>query len=144
MNPVPANVLQGWSIVLVDDEDDSLEVARYILDFYGADIHVAHNGRDALALVRRVKPRFVISDLSMPIMDGWELLHELKSDLSTRDIPVLALTAHAMLGDRERAVAAGFHNYLTKPLTANTFMQQLLVLLIDIPVLHAQLNFSHR
>ena len=86
-------------------------------------------------LVSRINPRFVISDLSMPEMDGWEFLSALKESVYTQDIPVIALTAHAMKGDRERAIAAGFHNYLTKPLTANTFMDELLVLLLAIPQL---------
>lgn len=135
MSNIPMDLLQGWDIVVIDDEPDSLEVARYILDFYGANVHTATNGMEGVALVEKVRPRFVISDLSMPEMDGWEFLSELKAALSTRDIPVIALTAHAMRGDRERALAAGFHNYLTKPLTVTTFMDQLMVLLLDIPQL---------
>ncbi len=140
MNTLSTNLLKNWCIVVVDDEDDSLEVARYILDFYGADVRTATNGRQALELIRQLKPNFVISDLSMPQMDGWELLRELKDDPSTREIPVIALTAHAMVGDRERAIAAGFHNYLTKPLTAKTFIHDLMRLLLDIPKLSKDLN----
>lgn len=135
MSNIPMDLLQGWDIVVIDDEPDSLEVARYILDFYGANVHTATNGMEGVALVEKVRPRFVISDLSMPEMDGWEFLSELKVTLSISNIPVIALTAHAMRGDRERAIAAGFQNYLTKPLTATTFMDQLLVLLLDIPQL---------
>lgn len=135
MNHIPPDLLQGWDIVVIDDEPDSLELARYILDFYGATVHTAADGKEGIALVEQVKPRFVISDLSMPEMDGWEFLRELKSAVETEDVPVIALTAHAMKGDRERAIAAGFHNYLTKPLTANTFMDELLTLLLDIPQL---------
>ncbi|MFN8373569.1 MAG: response regulator [Anaerolineae bacterium] len=140
MNKIPGDLLSGWDVVVVDDEGDSLEVARYILDFYGANVSVGNNGQEALEIIRSVRPKFVISDLSMPDMDGWELLNRLKDDISTRDIPVIALTAHAMTGDRERAISAGFHNYLTKPLTASTFIEQLLRLLLDIPVLSEQLN----
>lgn len=140
MSNIPTDLLKGWNIVVIDDEPDSLEVARYILDFYGANVHTATNGMEGVELVEKVKPRFVISDLSMPGMDGWEFLSELKATISMRDIPVIALTAHAMRGDRERAIAAGFHNYLTKPLTATTFMDQLLVLLLDIPQLSEYLT----
>lgn len=140
MSIIPMDLLKDWDIVVIDDEPDSLEVARYILDFYGAVVHTATNGTEGVVLVKNVKPRFVISDLSMPGMDGWEFLSQLKATLSTCDIPVVALTAHAMRGDRERAVAAGFHNYLTKPLTATTFMDQLLVLLLDIPQLSEYLT----
>ncbi len=137
---IPDNLLEGWDIVVVDDEEDSLEVAEIILDEYGANVHTATNGEEALELVRRVKPRFVISDLSMPVMDGWGFINALKTDTSLVNIPVIALTAHAMVGDRERAVSAGFHNYLTKPLTVDTFMADLVKLLIDIPELVKDLN----
>lgn len=132
---IPFDLLAGWDIVVIDDEPDSLEVARFILDFYGANVHTATNGLEGLELVADVQPRFVISDLSMPEMDGWEFLKELRERTDHQDIPVIALTAHAMRGDRERAIAAGFHNYLTKPLTADTFIDQLLRLLLDIPQL---------
>ena len=135
MNIIPTTLLQDWVIVVIDDEPDSLEVARYILDFYGADVHTATNGAEGSELVNDVKPRFVISDLSMPEMDGWEFLNTLKSTTRIQDIPVIALTAHAMRGDRERAMGAGFHNYLTKPLTPETFIDELLALLLDIPEL---------
>jgi CheY-like chemotaxis protein len=140
MSHIPPDLLKDWDVVVIDDEPDSLEVARYILDFYGANVHTATNGKEGVGLVKQIKPRFVISDLSMPEMDGWEFLRELKSTVYTDDIPVIALTAHAMKGDRERAIAAGFHNYLTKPLTATTFMDELLALLLDIPQLSEHLR----
>lgn len=137
---IPEDLLEGWVIVVLDDEDDSLEVAQIILDEYGATVYTAQNGQEGVEIVRRVRPRFVISDLSMPVMDGWGFISSLKADRALADIPVIALTAHAMVGDRERAVAAGFHNYLTKPLTVDTFMADLLRLLIDIPELAESLN----
>lgn len=140
MSKIPPDLLQGWDIVVIDDEPDSLEVARYILDFYGAKVCTATNGKEGVELVERIKPRFVISDLSMPEMDGWEFIKELKSASAAKDIPVIALTAHALKGDRDRAIAAGFHSYLTKPLTATTFMDELLLLLLDIPQLSEYLT----
>lgn len=137
---IPTNLLDGWDIVVVDDEPDSLEVAEIILDAYGANVHTGTNGAEGLEQVRAIRPLFVISDISMPVMDGWGLIHELKNDRSLMDIPAIALTAHAMVGDRERAISAGFHNYLTKPLTANAFIYDLLKLLMDIPELAEKLN----
>ncbi|HEX3049764.1 MAG TPA: response regulator [Aggregatilineaceae bacterium] len=137
---IPDNLLEGWNIVVLDDEEDSLEVAEIILTEYGATVHTAADGQEGLDIVRRIKPRFVISDLSMPTMDGWGFIHAMKDDPGLAEIPAIALTAHAMVGDRERAVAAGFHNYLTKPLTVDTFMADLVKLLIDIPVLAEALN----
>jgi len=137
---IPADLLSNWDIVVVDDEPDSLEVAEIILDAYGANVHTGTNGVEGLEQVRKIQPRFIISDISMPVMDGWGLIHELKNDRSLMDIPAIALTAHAMVGDRERAITAGFHNYLTKPLTAETFIYDLLNLLMDIPELAEHLN----
>jgi CheY-like chemotaxis protein len=137
---IPRNILKGWTVLVVDDELDSQEVASRILRHYGAFVHTAFNGKFGLDLARSVRPKFIVSDLSMPVMDGWEMLHQLKLDRATLDIPVIALTAHAMVGDRERAISAGFHNYLSKPLTPATFMRDLLALLADIPDLIAELN----
>ncbi len=137
---IPADLLSNWDIVVIDDEPDSLEVAEIILDAYGANVHTGTNGAEGLEQVKKIQPRFVISDISMPVMDGWGLIHELKNDRSLMDIPAIALTAHAMVGDRERAITAGFHNYLTKPLTADTFIYDLLKLLMDIPELAEHLN----
>lgn len=137
---LPVNLLEGWDIVVVDDEPDSLEVAEIILDAFGANVRTGTNGLEGLNLVRQARPRFVISDISMPVLDGWGFIHELKSDQSLAEIPAIALTAHAMIGDRERAISAGFHNYLTKPLTAETFIYDLLKLLMDIPELAEHLS----
>jgi CheY-like chemotaxis protein len=137
--PIRRDLLQGWDVLVVDDEPDSLEVATRILRFYGASVRSANNGQEALDLVRQTSPRFIISDLSMPVMDGWGLLYELKQERATMEIPVIALTAHSMVGDRQRAIEAGFHNYLTKPLTAATFMKDLLQLLLEEPVLASEL-----
>lgn len=140
MQQIPDDLLTGWKIVVIDDEEDSLEVAEIILLEYGADVYTAANGNEALDLIRRVQPRFVISDLSMPVLDGWGLIDGMKKDPQLATIPVIALTAHAMLGDRERAIVAGFHNYLTKPLTVDSFMADLVKLLVDIPELVEYLN----
>jgi len=137
---IPGNLLEGWDIVVLEDELDSLEVAEIILGEYGANVNSASNGQEGLAMVKHVKPRFVISDLSMPVMDGWGFISHMKADVALAHIPVIALTAHAMVGDRERAIAAGFHNYLTKPLTVDRFMQDLVRLIVDIPELANDLH----
>ncbi|MEO0565214.1 MAG: response regulator, partial [Chloroflexota bacterium] len=78
---------------------------------------------------------------SMPVVDGWGFIQNLQHEPPTlRDIPVVALTAHAMRGDRGRAIAAGFQNYLAKPLTADTFINDLMDLLEDIPSLQQYLH----
>jgi len=140
MLDLPGDLLKGWDIVVIDDEEDSLTVAQIILDEYGANTHIAMNGQEGIDLIRSVRPKFVISDLSMPVLDGWGLINVMQNDPVLKTIPAIALTAHAMVGDRERAVAVGFHNYLSKPLTVETFIQDLVNLLIDIPELAGDLN----
>ncbi len=131
--PLSPNVLEGWKILVVDDEPDSLAVAQILLEMYGATVYAACSGGEGYELALRFRPRLIISDLSMPNVSGWQLVHKLKENLSTRDIPVIALTAHAMEGDRARGFAAGFHNYLTKPLQPETFVSDLLRLVVDNP-----------
>jgi CheY-like chemotaxis protein len=126
-------VLKGHNILVVEDETDSRDVARILLEMYGATVTLAENGQEALEVLQTVKPLFIISDLSMPIMTGWDMIEQIRKDRSFDNIPIIALTAHAMKGDREKAFAAGFHNYLTKPLQPKTFIQDLLVLISDIP-----------
>lgn len=135
MQDIARSLLKGWTTLIVDDEEDSLEVAQIVLEAHGATVYTAHNGYDALSLARQIKPHFIISDLSMPGMDGWDFIAIVQRDAALREIPVIALTAHSIPGFRERAMAAGFHNYLTKPLTATTFIRDLAVLLVDLPTL---------
>lgn len=136
----PTDLLHGWNVVVIDDEEDSLEVAQIILSEYGALVYTAPNGAEGLRKVKQVRPKFVISDISMPVMDGWGFIYQLQRDPNLKEIPAIALTAHAMTGDRERAIAAGFLHYLTKPLTVETFMDNLLALLMDDPTLAHELT----
>jgi CheY-like chemotaxis protein len=129
-NKIPRDVFENWSVLVVDDEVDSLEVAARILRYYNADVYTATNGQTALSIIQTIKPCFVISDLSMPHLDGWGMLEAMKCDPELAQIPVIALTAHAWRGDRERALEAGFQNYLTKPLTPALFIKELLLVLI--------------
>lgn len=142
MLTLPHNLIDGWEVLLIDDEDDSLAVAEIILSEYGAKVYLASDGQQALDLLETIHPKFIISDLSMPVLDGWGFIHALRLNRRYDDIPVIALTAHAMRGDRERGLAAGFHNYLTKPLTVDTFMHDLVTLLIDIPGLAQELALN--
>lgn len=133
MPPIPRTLLNGWDVLVVEDDPDSLEIASRLLKYYGATVHTAENGQHALTVLKTVTPRFIVSDLSMPVMSGWELMAHLSQDRRFSDIPVIALTAHAMMGDRQKALSAGFFNYLTKPLTAGTFIRELIALLQVVP-----------
>jgi two-component system, cell cycle response regulator DivK len=132
--------LEGWSVLVVDDEPDNLDVACRLLKRAGAHVTTAENGVEALEVVKITRPDFILSDISMPEMDGWTLIKMLNRNRSTADIPTIALTAHAMEGDRIRAFEAGFVNYITKPLSIDKFVSDLLNILVDIPEFRARLK----
>jgi CheY-like chemotaxis protein len=137
--PIPNNILDGWKVVVVEDEADSLEVATLLLEMYGAEVIGARNGREGIAMILKHRPNFVISDLSMPEMSGWELIETLnQGERDLAEIPVIALTAHAMDHDRRKAIEAGFQNFITKPLQPEKFVSQVIAILaVDSPELRA-------
>jgi len=139
MSKVSRDLLSGWKVLIVEDDMDSQEVAKRLLQRYGATVYTANNGLEGLEVLQSIYPNFILSDLSMPEMDGWGFIYELQQDRSTSEIPIFALTAHAMRGDRERAIGVGFYNYITKPLTPATFMEELLEVLKAVPQLEHKL-----
>lgn len=134
--------LLGWNVAAIDDDPDSLEVVSTILEMHGANVQTANNGKDGLALISRMRPDLIISDLSMPGLTGWELVEVLKhGDRAMADIPVVALSAHAMEEHRRQAIASGFHNFISKPLQPETFIKEIIALLaVDRPELSALLE----
>ena len=92
----------------------SLDVVTIILRHHNATVYTAVDGQDGIDKAYALKPDLIITDISMPIVDGWELIDTLKKDRAMIDIPIIALTAHAMVGDRQRALSAGCHNYLNQ------------------------------
>ncbi len=133
MPDIPLDALHHWDVLVVDDDEDSLYIVQYVLNLYGARAHTTTDGIEALKIARYLRPRLIISDLSMPQFDGWLLAKKLKEDPMTAHIPIIALTAFARIYDRERLFQVGFHNYLNKPLIIGTFMQDLLSLLVNAP-----------
>lgn len=112
------------NILLADDNLRSRELMREILEISGHRVLEAVNGRDALDLVHESRPDLVFLDLQMPVMDGFRVIQELRNDIRFRRLPVVAVTASAMLGDRERAIAAGFDSYIAKPINLGEVRKQ--------------------
>ncbi len=108
--------MPGPSILAVDDNPSNLKLVSVLLSSKGYDVHVASNATEALAEVQRSRPRLILMDLQLPGMDGFELTRKLKADPQTRDILIIALTAYAMKGDDERALASGCDGYVSKPI----------------------------
>jgi two-component system cell cycle response regulator DivK len=102
-------------ILYVEDNEDNVYVLKSRLTRAGHTVLVAPDGVQAVTMAAAERPDLILMDLSLPVLDGWEATRRIKSALETRHIPVIALTAHAMAGDREKAIAAGCDDFDTKP-----------------------------
>jgi CheY-like chemotaxis protein len=102
-------------VLVVDDFADAREMYGEYLKFCGFRVAEAQNGVEAIDIARKLKPDLILMDLSMPVVDGWEATRRLKADATTRNIPVVALTGHAMTGHSESAKSAGCDVVITKP-----------------------------
>ncbi|MBK8781629.1 MAG: response regulator [Anaerolineales bacterium] len=103
-------------ILVVEDNMDTYELVRFILEKNGYDTFLAMNGRDGVNAATKQLPDLIIMDLAMPEMDGWTAMHLIKNDARTASIPMIALTAHVLPADRQRAMDAGCDEYITKPM----------------------------
>lgn len=106
----------GQTLLLVEDNLDNRVIYSTVLRHVGYDVVEALDGVQAVALARSVLPDLILMDISIPEMDGWEATRILRQDPLTKDIPIIALTAHALAEDREKATALGFTSYLAKPI----------------------------
>jgi two-component system, cell cycle response regulator DivK len=106
-------------ILVVEDDPMMQRMAVKILGVHGYQCEVANNGRDGIAMVERLHPALILMDLSLPEINGWEAARTLKTNPQTASIPIVATTAHAMVGDRESALEAGCDECLTKPYEIN-------------------------
>ena len=103
-------------VLLVEDSEDSRDGLARHLRRKGYETLIAVDGRQGVDVARAEAPDLILMDMSLPVLDGWEATRQLKAAPPTRGIPVIALTAHAMAGDRERALEAGCDDYDTKPI----------------------------
>ena len=109
-------------ILLVEDNDLNRDMLSRRLIRRGFDVAMALDGGEGVAMARSESPDLILLDMSLPVISGWDVAQKLKADSETNHIPIIALTAHAMDGDREKALAAGCNEYETKPVE---FMQLL-------------------
>jgi CheY-like chemotaxis protein len=113
-------------ILYVADNEDNVYVLKMRLELIeGFEIAVAADGAEAIASVTADSPDIILMDLNVPIINGWEATRRLKADPKTSGIPVIALSAHAMAGDRERALAAGCDDFDTKPIDFDRLLSKM-------------------
>jgi CheY-like chemotaxis protein len=102
-------------VLIVEDDEMNRDMLSRRLERRGFSVAIAKDGRQGVEMARSEKPDLVLMDMSLPVMDGWSATRAIKADPELSKIPVIALTAHAMEGDREKALAAGCDEYDTKP-----------------------------
>ncbi len=118
-------------ILYVEDNDDNVYMLKSRLERRGYTVCVATDGEQGMEMARTEAPALIIMDLSLPTVDGWEATRRLKSDEETRRIPIIALSAHAMVGDRESALEAGCDDYDTKPVEFQRLLEKIEALLSE-------------
>lgn len=110
-------------ILLVEDNEDNRDMMQFLLERAGYVVSTASTGLEALSSVRANKPDMILMDLSMPEMDGWTAAQELKKDPALATIPLIAVTAHTLPGDRRKTQDVGFDSYISKPINVRMFDQ---------------------
>ncbi|KXU34404.1 two-component system response regulator [Cephaloticoccus primus] len=112
-------------ILLVEDNEMNRDMLSRRLTLRGYEVIIAENGQEGIDTATTQQPDIVLMDMSLPIVDGWEATRRLKAAEATRQIPVIALTAHAMAGDRDKALAAGCDDYDTKPIDLPRLLEKI-------------------
>lgn len=111
-------------ILVVDDNEFNLALTRAVLERAGYEVEAARSADDAIDQIQRRRPQLVLMDVQLPGRDGLDVTRELKAEPATADIQIVALTAHAMVGDQGTALAAGCSGYIGKPIDTRTFAEQ--------------------
>jgi len=120
-------------VLLVEDNEMNLDILSRRLSRRGYVVVFAMDGQQGVEMARSEKPDIILMDMSLPIIDGWEATRRVKSDNAIRDVPVIGLTAHAMSGDREKALEAGCDDYDTKPVEFDRLISKIERLLSQRP-----------
>lgn len=119
-----------WIVLVVDDQDECREIAADALTFHGIRTYQARNGDEALRLMERITPTCVLTELSMPTLDGWMLRKGMQHFEQLADIPVIALTAPKLTVDRDQVMRAGFAGFLAKPFNTRTLVIDIAAILL--------------
>ena len=110
---------------MVEDQKENLDLMAYLLRAFGHEVVTANDGAEGLEAARRERPDLMVIDIQMPVMNGMELVAAVKADAALASIPAVGVTAFAMVGDRDRILAAGFDGYLSKPIDPTSFVADL-------------------
>ena len=120
-------------ILLIEDNELNRDMLSRRLERKGFEVVLAEDGERGVELARSVRPDLILMDMSLPVMDGWAATREIRSDPDVGRTPIIALTAHAMAGDRERAIDAGCDDYDTKPVEFARLVDKIMALVGPLP-----------
>jgi two-component system cell cycle response regulator DivK len=112
-------------ILIIEDNEQTLYLLTFILKKHGYEVVQARDGRAGIELAGRVEPALILLDIQLPVLDGYAVARELRSNAALAAVPIIAVTSYAMVGDRERILAAGCTGYIEKPIDPDTFMSQI-------------------
>jgi two-component system cell cycle response regulator DivK len=112
------------TIVLIEDNEQNRYLATFLLEQHGYKVVPALDGRSGIELARALVPHLVVLDIQLPMMNGYEVAQALRAIETLRDTGIIAVTSHAMVGDREKALAAGCNGYIEKPINPETFVAE--------------------
>jgi two-component system, cell cycle response regulator DivK len=115
----------NWRVLIVDDDPDNVGVLELVLGFHNAATRIAASGVECLDMLREETPTLLLVDIQMPGMTGYELLEHIRANAAWSDLPVVAVTAHAMRGDADRIMRAGFDGYISKPVDVASLIDDL-------------------
>ncbi len=110
------------TILVIEDNEQNLYLVTFMLEKKGYDVVQARDGREGIALAGQAVPALILLDIQLPGMDGYDVARALRSNPALAEVPIVAVTSYAMVGDRERALGAGCTGYIEKPIDPQTFM----------------------
>jgi len=114
----------GSRILVIEDNPTNMELITYLLTAFGHTPLMAHDGEEGVEAALRAAPDLILCDLALPKLDGYGVARRLKAESSLRGVPLIAVTALAMVGDRDKVIASGFDGYISKPITPETFVAE--------------------
>lgn len=112
------------NILVIEDNEQNLYLVRFILEKNEYQVHAAMDGQSGIEMANQLKPDLILLDIQLPVMDGYTVAKNLRSNPDLSHIPIVAVTSHAMVGDRDKAMAVGCNGYIEKPINPNTFMSE--------------------
>jgi two-component system cell cycle response regulator DivK len=111
-------------VLVIEDNEQNLYLVTFILEKHGYEVLAAQDGKEGIDMAVSVKPDLILLDIQLPVMDGYAVARQLRTNADLSRIPIVAVTSYAMTGDREKTIEAGCNGYIEKPINPDTFMRQ--------------------